>query len=556
MPSERTATMLARAAPRQSGAAGDSPVLERTEPRMARDPTVEFDSLEAPLSVESNRRAWRIALPAVSLCVLWIVGWYWSTGSGMVKIWARSDTFAHGFVVLPIVLWLIWRDRSLLGRVTPRPNFWALAPLAVAGFTWMVGELTSTNAVSQLALVALLVLTVPAVLGVPAMRELGFPLAFLFFAVPIGEFVMPKLMEWTADFTVLALRLSGIPVYREALQFVIPSGNWSVVEACSGIRYLIASLMVGTLYAYLNYRSLSRRLIFIGFAILVPIVANWLRAYMIVMLGHLSGNTLAVGVDHLIYGWLFFGIVIMIMFAIGARWREDYAAEVDAATVPVVREEVTPPGRFWLAGLAVAVVAAIWQVGYSALEGRDPAPLSQFATVASGWDSAPGGLTAWQPRFNDPSAESHRTFNKEGRGVGLYLAYYRNQDYGRKLVNSENVLVASLDPAWSKVASGTREVSLNQQALMIDTAELRGARGHELVAWQWFWINGQWTASPYWAKVYTALSRLQGRGDDSAAVVVYTRKEVPGGPDAVLATFVRDHAASIAAALRETSENR
>jgi exosortase len=57
-------------------------------------------------------------------------------------------------------------------------------------------------------------------------------------------------------------------------------------------------------------------------SIAVPVVANWLRAYMIVMIGHLSGNTLAVGVDHLIYGWVFFGVVIMMMFMVGARWAE------------------------------------------------------------------------------------------------------------------------------------------------------------------------------------------------------------------------------------------
>ena len=56
--------------------------------------------------------------------------------------------------------------------------------------------------------------------------------------MPFGEFALPQMMEWTANFTVLALRLSGIPVFREGLQFVIPSGNWSVVEACSGVRYL------------------------------------------------------------------------------------------------------------------------------------------------------------------------------------------------------------------------------------------------------------------------------------------------------------------------------
>jgi exosortase len=122
-----------------------------------------------------------------------------------------------------------------------------------------------------------------------------FPLLFLFFAVPVGDFLLPRLMEWTADFTVQALRLTGIPVFREGQNFVIPSGNWSVVEACSGIRYLIASLTVRTLYAYLTYTSLKRRLTFILVSLLVPILANWFRAYMIVMLGHLSGNKLATG---------------------------------------------------------------------------------------------------------------------------------------------------------------------------------------------------------------------------------------------------------------------
>jgi hypothetical protein len=59
--------------------------------------------------------------------------------------------------------------------------------------------------------------------------------------------------------------------------------------------------------------------------VVVPIVANWLRAYMIVMIGHTSGMELATGVDHLIYGWLFFGLVMFIMFWIGSYWREDEA---------------------------------------------------------------------------------------------------------------------------------------------------------------------------------------------------------------------------------------
>ncbi len=192
-----------------------------------------------------------------------------------------------------------------------------------AGFSWLLGELASTLTVSFFAVIALMPLTVTAVLGLQWARTLVLPFAILLFAVPFGEAFVPTLMQWTADFTVVALKLSGVPVYREGQSFVIPSGTWSVVEACSGVRYLLASLFAGVIYAWQMYRSPLRRAMFLLASVVFPIVANWLRAYFIVMLGHLSDNRIAAGVDHLIYGWIFFGIVIMVMFAVGAIWRED-----------------------------------------------------------------------------------------------------------------------------------------------------------------------------------------------------------------------------------------
>ena len=69
-----------------------------------------------------------------------------------------------------------------------------------------------------------------------------------------------------------------------------------------------------------------RRLVFIALSIIVPIIANGIRAYLIVMIGHLSNNRLATGVDHVIYGWVFFGFVMMLLFWIGSQWREPDAA--------------------------------------------------------------------------------------------------------------------------------------------------------------------------------------------------------------------------------------
>ncbi|MDE2275123.1 MAG: exosortase A, partial [Burkholderiales bacterium] len=283
---------------------------------------------------------WRSALAALVALEAAILLLYGRSLAGMVEIWWRSETFAHAFLVLPISLWLAWRQRARLREIAPRPSPWLILALAALAAFWLLSDLATVNVASQFALVAMLVLAVPCVLGLEVAWALLFPLLFLFFMVPFGEFLLPTLMQHTADFTVWALRATGIPVYREGQTFVIPSGTWSVVEACSGIRYLIASLMVGALFAYLNYRSWQRRAAFMAVATVVPIVANWLRAYMIVMLGDLSGNRIAVGVDHLIYGWLFFGIVITIMFLIGSRWSEPEAPAPEAggaATAATVR---------------------------------------------------------------------------------------------------------------------------------------------------------------------------------------------------------------------------
>lgn len=497
---------------------------------------------------------WRVALSALMLTVALILLLYWETASAMVVIWNRSGTFAHAFVVPPLVLWLVWRKRDDLARLTPRPAPVVLIAMAGVALLWLLGDLVAVNSVTQLALTALLVLSVPAVVGLQVARAITFPLAFLFFAVPIGEFMMPQLMEWTADITVIALRLSGVPVYREGLQFVIPSGNWSVVEACSGVRYLIASLTVGTLFAYLNYQSYARRGVFVIVSILVPILANWLRAYMIVMLGHLSGNRLAVGVDHLIYGWVFFGVIIMLMFAVGAKWSQPDPPRSVAPVTGVPVADVS----FWLVAACAVLIAAMplaakWRIQGTAavVYSKIPAP----AALAPEWRIAPTDQTVFKPAFTNPVAELNTFYVKADKKVGLYLGFYRNQTYESKLVSSDNVLVTSTDTDWSRVADGARLVRFGQEQAHVRSAELRTlplsrpeSRGR-LVAWQIYWINGSLTANDYAAKVYSSIYRLLGRGDDSAVIIVYTEKQQTDSA-AVLESFVSENYGAIDALLR------
>jgi exosortase A len=511
--------------------------------------------------------AWRIALPAL-LVLLGAIGLlYRDTAAAMVGIWSRSDTFAHAYMVLPISLWLIWRQRQVLTTLSPRPQPWMLLPMLLVGAAWMLADLVAVNAAAQFALVGLLVMAVPAMLGLQVSFVILFPLLFLFFAVPFGEFLLPVLMEYTANFTVTALRLSGIPVYREGLQFVIPSGNWSVVEACSGVRYLIASFMIGTLFAYLNYRSTRRRIVFMGVSLVVPILANWLRAYMIVMLGHLSGNTIAVGVDHLIYGWLFFGVVITIMFVIGARWSEPEAARSGAADPLAVRE--WPAGSHAaFGGMLLACVAAVslpplWAGAIQRNQVSVAEPAFALPKRLGDWQSD-GGSPAqrWRPRFINPSVEGAQTYVLDDKKVGVFVAYYRGQGPGRELVSSRNVLVSSQDREWNHVASGRRLVQIEAQALTLGTAELLGPAGPgtvnrpQLRVWMTYWVNGRMVHSDAAAKWHSALALLTGRPDDAAAIVLYADVEGRGSAEVALEAFAKSNLSRLGALLQRAADQR
>jgi exosortase A len=502
---------------------------------------VAFSSMAMPGQEPDVLRDRRIAAALVLSAVFWLVAWYGDTVQSMIAIWQGSNTFAHGFLIAPISAWMIWQRRHAVAALDLRPDFRVVPLLVLVGFGWLLGQMAGAGVVQQFGVVLMIPLVVWAILGTAVVRTLAFPLCFLLFAVPFGEFMEPPLMEYTADFTVAALRLTGIPVYREGQFFMIPSGSWSVVEACSGLRYLIASLTVGVLYGYLTYRSLARRAIFVALSMIVPIVANWLRAYMIVMIGHLSEMKYAVGIDHLIFGWLFFGAVMLILLWIGSSWREDLDPRPAALRSVLLAARDHPSlAAIMVATIAAAGLVAVWPVAAARLEaaGAKGPPALEAPPSAEDWQPVAGRLTDWTPRFLSPSAQIHQAYGKEGTRAGLYVGYYRNQRPGAQLITSQNTLVPSSDRVWRTAGETRRTLVFDQGDLSLTEAKLRG-RSTSLLVWRWFWVDGEYIVNPYWGKLLQAKSRLLGRGDDAAIVIVYAPyDERPQDAEQALKDFV------------------
>jgi len=489
-----------------------------------------------------------LVFAGIALLVAYVFAIFLGTTETMVAIWRRSETFAHGFLIVPIFLYLVWRERATLAALRPAPFWPALAGIVLAGLAAWLGEQVNAISIPQFAVVAMVPLAIWAVFGTATLSTLAYPLAFLFFAVPFGEFLIPRLIDWTGDFTVAAIAASGVPVYREGNSLWIPSGRWSIVEACSGLRYLIASMMVGVLFAYLSYRTWWRRALFIAASVVVPLIANWIRAYIIVMLGHVSGNTIAVGVDHLIYGWIFFGLVMALLFFVGTRWREDTEPRADAdaaaAQPPVTTRWVRPM-------MPVAVVAAVligaggWLVASARHEGRAVEATLAPLGAHEGWQPA-ADFSDWHPDIYGATATLRQSFVKEGARVGLHVALFREQTRDSKAVTSSNLLVAPGNTRWVQVSARRATLRPRGEPLEVNAADISGGRA-KLAAYQWFWVDGEATTSRIMATLYQARAVLRGRGDAVAWVVVYVDAEDGRLPDeARLSEFV--------AAIRPTLE--
>ncbi|GAW95519.1 MULTISPECIES: exosortase A [Colwellia] len=253
------------------------------------------------------------------------IAWFYTYYQGIitaVNIWAVSEIFNHCFFVIPGAFFLIYQKRIPLFQQPFITNYWLLLPLMGTLILYTFGHVGDIRLFMHIATFASLPLLIWFVIGNQAAKVIAFPLFFMLFSIPFGEQLVPYLQELTTDLAVPLLELTGIPVYRNGLYLEIPEGRFLVAEACSGISFLITSIVFGNLYAYISFRTLPKRLFFICISVIIPILANAIRVYGIVLIAHLTDMEYAAGADHLIYGGVFFALVLFLLIMIGESLRD------------------------------------------------------------------------------------------------------------------------------------------------------------------------------------------------------------------------------------------
>jgi exosortase A len=352
-----------------------------------------------------SRRVFAAAAMGIGLVALGLL--FHTEVAGALSTWQNSTAYNHCFLVIPIVIYLLWDRREVLRDAVPAPYPLALLlglPLAV---TWLLAERLGIMEGRQLVAMTFVELLFFVVLGPRLFWELAGPLLYLYFLVPSGEFLTPKLQDVTTFFVAQGLPLLHIPAYITGYTIEIPEGVFLIAEACAGLRFLIAAIAFGCLYALVMYRSALKRMVFISASIVVPIIANGFRALGIVALGHYLGSAEAVEADHILYGWIFFSLVILVLIVLGLPFREDHQRPLPRPLVLVPRPLQLRPmllgtlALLLLAALGPAVAAQLDRAAAPDMSADLPdlpptpgcTPLGQLPGL--GLD-APGRLVAWR----------------------------------------------------------------------------------------------------------------------------------------------------------------
>lgn len=267
--------------------------------------------------------------PIALLALLWVAIAALLAGdlAHILGIWWGSSTYNHILLIPPLIAWLVAERASLIAPLRPSPWWQGILALVGAAAVWLLGIAFDVSLLRHLALILALQAAVLTALGPLVVRALAFPLAYALLLVPFGDEVVPLFQQITAQMCMALLALFGIPAMLDGLYISTPSGMFVVAEACSGVMFIVAMAAFAALAAHLCFRSWKRRIIFVAAALLTTIIANALRAFGTILIAENFGHEYARGFDHLVFGWIFFAVIILAVMLVARRWFDRPAGD-------------------------------------------------------------------------------------------------------------------------------------------------------------------------------------------------------------------------------------
>lgn len=453
----------------------------------------------------------------------------------MVRIWLTSSSYEHCLFIPLLIGWLVYQRREGLRRLTPVAWPLGLVWLGGGAFCWLLGDAAGLAVVRHGALILMLQGGVMASLGPLVSRALMFPLFYAFFMVPMGSEMEPALQILTARLAMPMLSWAGIPAHLDGIFITTPGGYFEVAEACSGAKFVIAMTAYGVLVCNVCFRSWIRRAIFLSAALILCVLANAVRAFGTIYVAQVRGIEAAVGIDHVVYGWIFFAAVMALMMA--AAWpffdRRPGDQGFDAGLLQRPAPKPHAPSSVLAAALAIAIAGPCWSHA-SVLSGQAKLARPGLPDVPGWQHSATPMITSWKPCFDGADwLVQGRYADARGRNVDLAIATYARQSEGRELIGFGQ---GAADPnsEWVWSSPGWAPAHARGEVISAPGPVRRRVVTFYRVS------NGLVTGSSTRIKLDTMKARLLMQDQRAVAILISAEEREGHSADAAVRAFLKD----------------
>ena len=234
----------------------------------------------------------------------------------IITLWRHSfddGTYSHAYLIPIISLYLFYIAQKT-GKLTFRKR---TSPFATVIFALScISLFLTSNAQISLgywcSLLALLVTSINMLYRFNG--YIVFPSIFFIFILPVWGVLTPLLQNISVKAVTLLMSLTGIPTFVENQLITIPAGVFEIAGGCSGLRYIIVSLAISSLFIFLYINTFKKALGFFTLAILGAFITNWLRITLLILIGEYTNMESSLMEDHNTFGWYLFIPFMMILF--------------------------------------------------------------------------------------------------------------------------------------------------------------------------------------------------------------------------------------------------
>jgi exosortase A len=454
------------------------------------------------------------------------------TALDMATLWVMSSSYHYGIFVAPVAAWMIAQKSARPPAPAHRLPGFLIITMGAA--LWLLGRAGDVALVEQFALVTAIIGGVGVAFGGGALRSWAYPLAFLYFMVPFGEAIVPGLQTITVQIIVALLSALSMPVTLDGYLIQTPAGAFEVAEACAGFRFLISATMIAAVFAYVSFQSWRKRIGFLAFATAVAILANGLRAFVLVLIATLTDMRWAVGPDHLLIGWIFYALLFLGLIAAGRRFA-DASAPHAPATTQTTGASALPA---MLAAIAIIAAASVYASAVVERPVHKTAPVSLSLLNAPGWRILPPAQN-WRAELQQADRTAGATYVSGDNTVYLQLGYFTHDRKGGEIINYKN-------RAWS--GAYWRHIGVRDAVIyLFGTSKTRridilaAPERRRLATVTVYWLGDEIFVEPWRMKLAQAKAKLMGRNPSGGLIIIaasYNRD--PAEAVAVLRNFTGD----------------